>query len=63
MQPDGSPGGQATNGHRLGMTVFDRQREGGWRDLDMPRRYVADGPLSELKRMLTPLAGVLRRAG
>ena len=52
----------ATNGHRLGMTVFDLQREGGWRDLDMPRRYVADRPLSELKRMPTPLAGVLRRA-
>ena len=45
------------------MTVFDLQREGGWHDLDMPRRYVADRPLSELKRMRTPLAGVLRIAG
>ena len=52
----------ATNGHRMGMTVFDLQKEGGWRDLDMPRRYVAARPLSELKRMPTPLAGILRRA-
>jgi integrase len=64
--PDGKPhrlrDTWATNGHRLGMSLFDLQREGGWRDLDMPRRYVADRPLSELKRMPTPLAGVLRRA-
>ncbi len=64
--PDGKPhrlrDTWATNGHRMGMTVFDLQREGGWRDLDMPRRYVADRPLSELKRMPTPLAGVLHRA-
>lgn len=63
--PDGKPhrlrDTWATNGHRMGMTVFDLQREGGWRDLDMPRRYVADRPLSELKRMPTPLAGVLHR--
>ena len=34
----------ATNAHRVGLTIFDIQEQGGWRNLDMVRRYTKSHP-------------------
>ncbi|MBM4421344.1 MAG: hypothetical protein FJ034_07160 [Chloroflexi bacterium] len=38
----------ATNAHRQGYSVFDIQEMGGWRTLEMARRYAKGRPISEL---------------
>ena len=48
----------ATNGHRVGMSPFDLQQEGGWKDLAMVRRYTKNRPFEELQRMATPFTGL-----
>lgn len=42
-----------------GMSVFDIQAEGGWRDIKMVERYTKSRPFEELQRLRTPLSGVL----
>jgi integrase len=51
----------ATNAHRVGLSIFDIQEQGGWKKLDMVRRYTKSRPISELRRMPTSLAGMLKR--
>jgi integrase len=48
----------ATNGHRVGMSPFDLQQEGGWKDLEMVRRYTKNRPFEELERLPTPFTGL-----
>ncbi len=52
----------ATNAHRVGLSIFDIQEQGGWRKLDMVRRYTKSRPMSELKRLPTSLTGILRQS-
>ena len=51
----------ATNAHRVGLSIFDIQEQGGWKKLDMVRRYTKSRPISELKRLPTSLTGILRQ--
>ena len=54
----------ATLYHRMGSgTLYDLQREGGWRDLEMPRRYTHDRPFEELQRIPTGLTAWMRKVG
>lgn len=52
----------ATLFHRMNSgTLYDLQREGGWLDLEMPRRYTQDRPFEELQRIPTALTSFLKR--
>ncbi len=51
----------ATNAHRQGYSVFDIQDMGGWRTLEMARRYAKGRPISELQRFPTPLAAIVNQ--
>jgi hypothetical protein len=44
-----------------GLSIFDVQEQGGWKKLDMVRRYTKRRPIGELRRMPTRLAGMLKR--
>jgi site-specific recombinase XerD len=52
----------ATNAHRQGYSVFDIQDMGGWRTLEMARRYAKGRPISELRRIPTPLAAIVNQS-
>jgi integrase/recombinase XerD len=51
----------ATNYHRSGGSLFDLQREGGWTELSMVRRYTANTPMAELHKKPTPLAWLMNQ--
>lgn len=50
----------ATESHAAGMTIFDIQAEGGWKDVNMVRRYTKNRPFEELQLMPTALSSVIR---
>ena len=50
----------ATESHAAGMTIFDIQAEGGWKDVNMVRRYTKNRPFEELQQMPTALSSVIR---
>jgi Phage integrase family len=50
----------ATESHAAGMSVFDIQAEGGWKDIGMVRRYTKNRPFEELQLLPTALGAVLR---
>jgi len=52
----------ATNAHRQGYSIFDIQEMGGWRTLEMVRRYCKGRPISELRRFPTPLAAIVNQS-
>ncbi|HEV8535388.1 MAG TPA: hypothetical protein VGR87_06660 [Candidatus Limnocylindria bacterium] len=51
----------ATNAHRVGLSIFDIQEQGGGKKLDMVRRYTKSRPIGEPRRMPTSLAGMPKR--
>ncbi len=44
-----------------GTTLYDLQREGGWRDPKTLRRYTHDRPFEELQQLPTPISLMLRK--
>ncbi|MFN2520551.1 MAG: hypothetical protein ABR525_05850, partial [Candidatus Limnocylindria bacterium] len=55
----------ATQYHRAssitGNSVYDLQREGGWKDDSTPQRYTKDRPWEELQAMPTPTSVILAK--
>ena len=51
----------ATASHTAGLSVFDIQAEGGWRDVTMARRYTQNRPFEDLQAMPNALTSEVRR--
>lgn len=51
----------ATASHTAGLSVFDIQAEGGWRDVTMARRYTQNRPFQDLQAMPNALTSEVRR--